>query len=155
VILQGDSTQPWPFRDNSIDAIVTDPPYGLEFMGKEWDRISGKGRYQKGGIWQDVEGYSPPAYIGGNPAQQWHTSWLTEAHRVLKPGGSLLAMGGTRTFHRLACAMEDAGFIIKDTLSWNYGSGFPKAQDLEKMLLKKIEMQLQGQGINKIEWQDE
>ena len=126
-----------PLQDCSVDAIVTDPPYGLEFMGKEWDRLSGKGRYQKGGVWQDVEGYSPPAYKGNIEAQLWHTQWLTEAYRVLKPGGSMLVMGGTRTFHRLMCAIEDSGFIIKDTLMWIYGSGFPKAQDLGKMIDKR------------------
>ena len=115
----------------SVDAVITDPPYGLEFMGKEWDRLSGKGRYQKAGVWQDVDGYSPPSYVGGFAAQEWHTGWLSEAFRVLKPGGMLFAFGGTRTFHRLACAIEDVGFELRDTLMWLYGSGFPKAQKLE------------------------
>lgn len=92
---------------NSVDAIVTDPPYNLHFMGKDWDK------------------------------DLLHERWLTEAYRVLKPGGSALVMGGTRTFHRLACAMEDTGFIIKDCLMWIYGSGFPKAQDLGKMIDKR------------------
>ena len=94
--------------ENSVDAIVTDPPYGLEFMGKEWDH--------------------------GTPGVPF---WLA-ALRVLKPGGHLLAFGGTRTFHRLTCALEDAGFEIRDTLSWLYGQGFPKsynvAQSIEKVL---------------------
>ena len=89
----------------SVDAVITDPPYGLEFMGKEWDRLSGKGRYQKADVWQDVHGYSPPSYVGGFAAQEWHTGWLSEAFRVLKPGGTLFAFAGTRTFHRLACAI--------------------------------------------------
>ena len=88
----------------SIDSIVCDPPYGLRFMGKEFDSL------------------------GDGPAQQaWHAAWCAEAFRVLKPGGFLLAFGGTRTFHRLACAVEDAGFEIRDSLIWNYGSGFPKS----------------------------
>jgi len=86
---------------NSMDAIVTDPPYGLEFMGKEWDHG-----------------------IPGIPF------WI-EALRVAKPGCHLLAFGGTRTFHRLACAIEDAGWEIRDTLMWVYGSGFPKSHNLK------------------------
>jgi len=85
----------------SVHAVVTDPPYGLEFMGKQWD--------------QQVPG---PDY--------WR-----EVLRVLKPGGHVLAFGGTRTAHRLACAIEDAGFELRDCLSWLYGSGFPKSHNLD------------------------
>lgn len=90
----------------SVDAIVTDPPYGLSFMGKNWDH----------GI--------PGAHF-----------W-TEALRVAKPGAHLLAFGGTRTFHRLACAIEDAGWEIRDTMGWLYGSGFPKSLDVSKAIDK-------------------
>lgn len=86
--------------DNSVDAIVTDPPYGLGFMGKAWDDL-------------------PPGL-----------DFAVEALRVLKPGGHLLAFGGTRTFHRLAVAIEDAGFEIRDSIAWLYGSGFPKSHNL-------------------------
>jgi DNA modification methylase len=82
--------------DASVDSIVTDPPYGLNFMGKEWDH--------------------------GVPGEPF---WR-EALRVAKPGSRLLAFGGTRTYHRLACAIEDAGWEIEDCISWLYGSGFPK-----------------------------
>jgi site-specific DNA-methyltransferase (adenine-specific) len=92
--------------DDSIDAVVTDPPYGLGFMGKEWDDL-------------------PP----GLPFAQ-------ECLRVLKPGGHMLAFGGTRTFHRLACAAEDAGFEIRDSIAWLYGSGFPKSLDVSKAIDK-------------------
>jgi DNA modification methylase len=88
----------------SIDSVVTDPPYGLSFMGKEWDH--------------------------GVPGVEF---WL-EAFRVLKPGAHLVAFGGTRTFHRLAVAIEDAGFQIRDCLSWIYGSGFPKSLDISKAI---------------------
>jgi site-specific DNA-methyltransferase (adenine-specific) len=92
--------------DGYVDAIVTDPPYGLGFMGKAWDDL-------------------PP----GEP-------WARECLRVLKPGGHLLAFGGTRTFHRLAVAVEDAGFEIRDSIAWLYGSGFPKALDVGKAIDK-------------------
>jgi DNA modification methylase len=109
VIHHGDCLVVLPTLDaDSVDAVVTDPPYGLGFMGKEWDG---------GGVAFD-------------PA-----TWEAVA-RVLKPGGHLVAFGGTRTFHRLACAIEDAGFEIRDCLSWLYGSGFPKSLDVSKAIDK-------------------
>lgn len=93
-------------EENSVDAIVTDPPYELGFMGKSWDGS---------GIAYDQE--------------VWRQAW-----RVLKPGGYLLAFGGTRTYHRLACAIEDAGLEIRDCISWVYGSGFPKSLDVSKAI---------------------
>lgn len=95
--------------DNSIDAIVTDPPYELGLMGKKWDNT---------GIAYDVH------------------LW-TQCLRVLKPGGHLLAFGGTRTYHRMACAIEDAGFEIRDSIHWLYGSGFPKSLDVSKAIDKQ------------------
>lgn len=95
--------------DCSIEAIVTDPPYELGFMGKSWD---------KSGIAYDVAVWS-------------------ECLRVLKPGGHLIAFGGSRTYHRLAVAIEDAGFEIRDQLQWLYGSGFPKSLDISKALDKQ------------------
>jgi len=83
----------------SVDAIVTDPPYGLRFMGKGWDH--------------------------GVPGVEF---WI-EALRVAKPGAHLLAFGGTRTYHRLVCAIEDAGFEIRDQIGWAFGSGFPKSRN--------------------------
>lgn len=87
--------------DASVDAVVTDPPYELGFMGKAWDAT---------GVAYD--------------ADLWR-----EVLRVLKPGGHLLAFGGSRTYHRLACAIEDAGFEIRDQIMWLYGSGFPKSHN--------------------------
>jgi len=131
--------------ENTFDAIVTDPPYGLEFMGKEWDKLWRKGdspaqkACQNNGIFRGVNPRWRDITINEWQSMQlWHTQWLTEAYRVMKPGGSMLVMGGTRTFHRLACAIEDSGFVIKDTLMWLYGSGFPKAQDLGKMIDKRM-----------------
>ena len=134
--------------DASVDAIVTDPPYGLEFMGKEWDapwKLSGDvvddpvslGGYQDPG---GGNGYTRSRIrfgMGDMPGfQSWCTEWATEALRVLKPGGHLLAFGGTRTWHRLACAVEDAGFEIRDSIAWMYGSGFPKSLDVSKAIDK-------------------
>lgn len=91
---------------SSVDAIVTDPPYGLDFMGREWDHgVPGRP------FWEAV-------------------------HRVAKPGAHLVAFGGTRTFHRLACSMEDAGWEIRDCLSWLYGSGFPKSLNVQQAINK-------------------
>jgi len=94
--------------DASIDSIVTDPPYELGFMGKRWD-VSGIA-YDVG-LWR-------------------------ECLRVLKPGGHLLAFGGTRTYHRMTVAIEDAGFEIRDSINWIYGSGFPKSLDVSKAIDK-------------------
>jgi len=95
--------------DNSVDSIVTDPPYELGFMGKKWDST---------GIAYNIE--------------LWQ-----ECLRVLKPGGHLLAFGGTRTYHRMTCAIEDAGFEIRDCIQWIYGSGFPKSHDISKAIDKQ------------------
>ena len=81
--------------DNTVDTVITDPPYGLKFMGKNWDK--------------------------GLPGVLF---WL-EMLRIAKPGTIALVFGGTRTYHRLACAMEDAGWQIRDCMMWLYGSGFP------------------------------
>ena len=94
--------------DNSVDAIVCDPPYGISFMGKKWD-------------------YDVPS------VEIW-----AECLRVLKPGGYLLAFAGTRTQHRMAVRIEDAGFEIRDMIAWVYGSGFPKHQSALKPALEPI-----------------
>ncbi|MBA7665818.1 hypothetical protein ES703_73892 [subsurface metagenome] len=131
--------------DNSIHAIVTDPPYGLEFMGEEWDKFGGKpnpkGEYDGAGGMERYFKGNKPIYGWSSSEllnyQKWTTSWAKEALRVLKPGASMLVMGGTRTYHRMVCGVEDAGFIIKDCLAWCYNSGFPKAQDLGTMIDKR------------------
>ena len=117
--------------DCSVDAVVTDPPYGLEFMGKEWDGADGfrrslnpndAGRDNAFGR----SSRTSPEYRAGALFQEWCEAWTAECLRVLKPGGHLLAFGGTRTWHRLACAVEDAGFEVRDSIAWMYGSGFSK-----------------------------
>ena len=93
--------------DNCVDSVVTDPPYGLQFMGKHWD-------------------YNVPQ------VETWR-----EVLRVLKPGGYLLSFGGSRTFHRIAVNIEDAGFEIRDTIFWCYASGFPKSLNIAKAISAK------------------
>jgi len=107
MILQGDCLEKMKeLESNSVDAIVTDPPYGLSFMGKHWD-------------------YDVPS------VEIWK-----EALRVLKPGGYLLSFAGTRTQHRMAVNIEDAGFEIRDMIAWVYGSGFPKSLNIGKAVDK-------------------
>jgi DNA modification methylase len=129
--------------DCSVDAVVTDPPYGLEFMGKDWDKFGDVVRDPADvGGFQDGTGGNPYSRsrirFGVGPGfQQWCEAWSVECLRVLKPGGHLLAFGGTRTSHRLACAIEDAGFEIRDSIAWLYGSGFPKSLDVSKAIDKR------------------
>ena len=130
----------------SVDAIVTDPPYGLEFMGKSWDspRMLGQSNGNTRGNWKKRKG--DEGYVSGNSAgyhrnhpnqfQAFSEAWAREAFRILKPGAHLLAFGGTRTYHRLAAGIEDAGFEIRDCLAWLYGSGFPKSLDVSKAIDK-------------------
>ena len=162
--------------DASVDAVVTDPPYGLEFMGKGWDApwrgdvsdVNADAGFHGGGVSATRRA---PSFTGStNPKclvckgtrrgrrdgtakvavclcadggkfpnvratemqafGAWCEQWVAECLRVLKPGGYLLAFGGTRTWHRLAVAVEDAGFEIRDNLAWLYGSGFPKSLNL-------------------------
>lgn len=179
-IIQGDSLDVlWQLEPDSIDAICTDPPYGLEFMGKGWDkfrpdetRVSKRWDGERAGAQGTIKprggiasfgALATPAYGGHRPTtsrcsgcqkrdafrnahectpdaewkleqvtpnaappsmlafQEWTHRWALAAYRVLKPGGHLLAFGGTRTYHRLAAGLEDAGFEIRDTLAWMYG----------------------------------
>ena len=98
--------------DNMVDSIITDPPYGFSFMGKKWDNFS--------------------------DYYDWCLEWSREALRVAKPGAILLCFGGTRTYHRLTCAIEDAGWEIRDCLMWLYGSGFPKSMSISKAIDKRL-----------------
>lgn len=124
----------------SVDAVVTDPPYGLEFMGKEWDRLgAGTGDVQEGT--DDSHPFRNGTRrvrfgVSARTMQTWHEAWATEAFRVAKPGAHLLAFGGTRTVHRLTSAIEDAGWEIRDCLVWAYASGFPKSLDVSKAIDK-------------------
>lgn len=108
-IINGDSAQELKnIKDNTIDAVVTDPPYGIEFLGKQWDSNTGAVA-----IW-------------------------AECHRILKPGGYLLAFSAARTYHHLATNIESVGFEIRDQLMWIYSSGFPKAQDMGRAIQRRM-----------------
>ena len=125
-IHQGDSLEVLKtFEDNSIDTIITDPPYGLSFMGKHWD-------------------YDVPQ------VELWK-----ECLRVLKCGGTALIFAGSRTQHRMAVNVEDAGFELKDTIMWLYGSGFPKATDISKQLDKMGAKDISWFGKWLREWRNE
>ena len=116
MILNGDCLEVMKgMADNSVDSIVTDPPYGLSFMGKKWD-------------------YDVPSVA----------IWR-EALRVLKPGGHLLAFAGSRTYHRLVINVEDAGFEIRDQIMWIYGSGFPKSQSVSRNIDKHLGTFVEGE----------
>jgi len=113
---------------DSVHACVTDPPYGLAFMGRDWDD------------------FEPREY------QDWCMEWAEAVKRVLKPGGHLLAFSGNRTHHRLFTGVEDAGFEIRDTLTWHYGSGFPKATDVSKTIDKRADAERDVSG--SYDWPD-
>lgn len=137
--------------DASVDAVVTDPPYGLGFMGKAWDAkfidgtIAQRRQYpgdpsEKAG---ENGGYRSAAAeagrydlsrAGNRGFGAWCEQWTRECLRVLKPGGHLLAFGGSRTWHRLAVAVEDAGFEVRDSIAWLYATGFPKSLDVSKAI---------------------
>lgn len=126
------------FKDNSFDAIVTDPPYALVSIQKRFGKPgSAPAQHGADGLYARAS--------AGFMGKQWDTgetafavAFWREALRVLKPGGHVAAFGGTRTVHRLAVAIEDAGFGIRDQLQWLYGSGFPKSLDVSKAIDKKL-----------------
>ena len=130
--------------EKSVDAIVTDPPYGINFMGKAWDNAAILGRAVAGKDHTTTRERSGSMHAGeydvslkGNHAfEEWTYAWAIEAFRVLKPGGHLISFSSARTYHRMAAGIEDAGFEIRDQLLWLYGSGFPKSMDISKQVDK-------------------
>ena len=199
VLYQGDCLEIMSeLAPSSIDTIITDPPYGLEFMGQAWDRLdwqfgAGFGKPGIGNRNIKWPRFSPNSPFGtANPTcgscsgrlrgkkkcrcetpkwkplrrkngnsralqglpeahraiQEWHRCWAVEALRVAKPGAFLLAFGGTRTFHRLACALEEAGWLIRDCIMWLYGSGFPKSLDISKAIDRAAGVERKTTGIS-------
>ena len=102
-------------EENSVDAVLCDPPYGLKFMSKGWDDIG-----------------------DGSQQREWHRAWLKEAHRILKPNGVIKAFSGSRTFHHLIAMMEEIGFSDLKVEAWAYGSGFPKSLSVAKSIEGKL-----------------
>ncbi len=132
-------------EEASVHAVVTDPPYGLGFTGQSWDMFSEEQQSRKGANTVERRKRDGRAMKAGRydqsadvhrAFQSWCYAWAIEALRVLKPGGHLFAFGGTRTYHRLMCAIEDAGFEVRDCLMYLYGSGFPKSLDVSKAIDK-------------------
>jgi len=115
----GDCTQRLKdLESNSVDSIISDPPYGLKFMSKGWDDI-GEGSQQR----------------------EWHREWLREAYRILNPNGVLKAFSGSRTFHHLISMMKEIGFSDLSVEAWVYGSGFPKSLNVAKQFDKRAGVQ--------------
>ena len=119
-LLQGDCVEVLAgLRAGSVDAVVCDPPYGIGWQNEHWD----------GGAIREAAARSGRERIGPNEAFEiWCEMWAKECLRVMKPGAHLLAFGAARTFHRLACGLEDAGLEVRDTLMWLYGTGMPKSR---------------------------
>jgi site-specific DNA-methyltransferase (adenine-specific) len=141
-IIHNESLEQWSaaYTGPKFHAVLCDPPYGLEFMGKEWDAPHKASSFPKRGNLGGFADGNKPSF-----ARQGDLSRLSDVYRVwgeailphLFPGALVLMFGGTRTWHRLACGMEDAGFEIWDTLMWLHGQGFPKAQDISKLIDKQ------------------
>ena len=170
--------------DASVDSVVTDPPYALNFMGRTWDRfddsdtdtelvcercgddLAAEGLRlctdcleasdeedlsdaamlgQQSQNWNEKATHSRGYADANNLAfQRWVTKWAAECMRVLKPGGYLVAFGGSRTWHRLAAGIEDAGFEVRDSIAWMYGSGFPKSRDVSDAMNRWLAGDRQG-----------
>lgn len=133
-------------EENSIDTIITDPPYGLNFLYKDWDKFKEDKNPGGGNTGRDTpyarNRVAPSFYQYGDKEratfQSFSYAWAKEALRVAKPGSILLAMGSPRTYHRLACAIEDAGWEIRDMMAWVHAQGFPKARNISKAIDKKF-----------------
>lgn len=140
--------------DGSVDAVVTDPPYGIRFMGESWDGADIVKRQERGkatspmpeGVGGPNGGYRSLAAEAGRynrslkaslAFMDWCREWASECYRLLKPGGHLLAFGSPRCYHQLGMGIELAGFEVRDTIAWLFGQGFPKSLDVGKAVGKK------------------
>jgi site-specific DNA-methyltransferase (adenine-specific) len=132
--------------DNSVDSIVTDPPYGLSFMGKDWDKVKATQETKSQVVKGLGAGMKMTTLADNIEFEKWVTEWSMECYRVLKPGGYMLAFGGSRMYHRLASGVENAGFEIRDQMMWVYGSGFPKSMNIGIQVDKKLGNQRETVG---------
>jgi site-specific DNA-methyltransferase (adenine-specific) len=141
--------------DGSVDAVVTDPPYGIRFMGESWDGADIVKRQERGkatspmpeGVGGPNGGYRSLAAEAGRynrsmkaslAFMDWCREWAFECYRLLKPGGHLLAFGSPRCYHQLGMGIELAGFEVRDTIAWLFGQGFPKSLDVGKAIDKRL-----------------
>lgn len=130
---QGDSAQVLKqYPDNHFDSIVTDPPYGISFLGKDWDSFRNSKVTKNSTVKNLGSGMRMTTTEENLNFQLWCEDWAKECYRVLKPGGHMLSFCAARMYHRMAVGLEDAGFQIRDQIMWIYGSGFPKSQDVGK-----------------------
>jgi site-specific DNA-methyltransferase (adenine-specific) len=130
VILAGDSVELLPrLHGELVDALVSDPPYGLEFNGNDWDG--------KTGFAESLPGVDVAGMSDGEVFEEWCAAWARGALHALKPGAHLAAFGGTRTWHRMVRGIENAGFEVRDQIAWIYSSGMPKSMDLGYALDKR------------------
>jgi len=131
---------------NSIDAVITDPPYGLTSITKRFGKEnSAPAQFGTDGAFSRLsKGFMGKEWDGSGI--EYNVDAWRKCYEVLKPGGYLLAFGGTRTFHRIACAIEDAGFEIRDTIMWLYGSGFPKSMNIGLAIDKKLGIESEDTG---------
>lgn len=147
-IIHGDNREVLQrFADNTFHAIVTDPPYHLTTGKKGGSGPASENLKSPAGRARISTGFMGKAWDGGDIA--FNVEMWRECLRVLRPGGYLLSFGGTRTYHRMACAIEDAGFEIRDMIEWLYGSGFPKSLDVSKAMDKKAGAKRKVVGISK------
>jgi len=128
--------------DNSVDSIVTDPPYGLGFMGKDWDTFD-KSQFGKKGEegendLKNKKNFKILPRYNTDGLYDFTKDWAKECYRVLKPGGHLLSFAGSRTYHKICMGIEDAGFEIRDQIMWIYGSGFPKSMNIGVKVDEKL-----------------
>jgi site-specific DNA-methyltransferase (adenine-specific) len=152
--------------DGTIRAVVSDPPYGLEFMGHDWDRLDLRGSASRPGTSESAVSRSTRGMNhgihAGKPAfdltvdaqkamQEWHLVWIKEVFRILRSDGIAKIFSATRTFHRLAAAMQQVGFQGIDLVAWTYGSGFPKGLDISRAIDQHLglERQVVAQGTRK------
>jgi site-specific DNA-methyltransferase (adenine-specific) len=149
-VYEGDCLDVLPsLPSGSVRAVVTDPPYGLDFMGKAWDSFDRSRQKVRGSGGRQARfgNHAVRLQAAGAPTYQvWCERWARECLRVSSPGGYLVAFGGARTWHRLVIGLEDAGFEIRDSIAWLYATGFPKSLDIAKALRRSGQASRQWQG---------